>query len=1668
MADSCMAGPYLRVDLVVVISCMVTPQIIEPYNRRFRPTRDDEETNEVIIIVVQLPQLAACGPLRSQIHGIISLEDRQESPSLGTLAIHFLLCEKMADSVPSPASPHPKGSVASKCCKLNKSSGRSAFLLALYFILKPYQDIKSKPWEKGKNGEVEGKSGGKEDTADAPRKETRFSPSSRQAETHKLSSHVMVNIMGDLTQGHGRLCSRSPPVPCPPGTFLSGMGPHNTPFCHPCPAEFFNPWHGQNACFPCGSEAFQPEEGKDTCVCRRPGRVFQPSDGQCPCLPGYQDIGEPMGCVQREHKNCKDGATWNQEGLCLTKEQWHHHCAHEVCPTPGDAHGYDPSLGLCLCWGQQSSGMCGPLCPEAQRHILQLSCTEGIPRISVTEGTGSQDFYLLDMSSSPRAVGHPCHLDQGKKSVPLYVIRVNEHGFWGLTRPGPELLHLLGLPLMDPRHSDQSPGKLRKEYQPHSWSLSLNSTHSGDAAGIQNPTVCLQTNDTLAFLLTPEHYPEYDLGHFYNTLQQFDWGRFRALAEEFHLAERSPRLFLQQFQQPGVYVFRLSSNRHRKMYLRTLPPGGRCFAHGPFVSTTPRYLIQTGIAKIPKPVKKPHWPGVLGGMLLLLGLCLLLLIQCNHLSWARKAAPHPVFRTHQRAYNLDVYISSRTGVTSVKRTQSRPECGVLTAEGSHGGTWEDQVDLECFDTEAFFEVLHQQSLAMTAKLSQTTEEVTESPKGHPLKAGGSKMTSRLDTLLGHLSQTMLQEGHRLKAWGFLGTGTGAELLQPASAGPQGGADDIIVNPVTKLMVPGPNCMMLPTSGHIGPIPPGYFIHPNTGQVLPEAGHLGYDLLNAALIPTTDSNAGGVRTAAAAILPYVPYPASPATGYPPATHLPTLQPGRASQLGALMSDPLTGIEVPVLAVTLHPQTRQWLTLGGTYLSPLTKTLAPLELGGPMKDPVTGDIVPILGVGLDEHTGQVLAVGGLRDATGNLLLPGDSFVEPLSGKTVQLLGASQQAGQILPHSGGSQALLDANVLVAQRQVIKMLQQYREAPGSGAQGLLESSIRDMRQALALSLHHILQQAQRLERQLQAARDIEATGGCLGVMRYPGTELWVPALYGMEIPDPEGSGLMVPILGMQKDGDSCNTTPLVGTMEDAAGGGLVPISIGAQAIDPLTGKRGPVIGARMDPSTRVVVPVVQVLEALPRGVRNPNSIPLEQELRARQQYWQLQEQEEQRLAEHLWHLSQEFHFHPGHEARLQLRTAEEACAALEACCLQETERRAGALSMLSSPESCLLSQADKKEWEEEAQVLLGMRKVLQSLGQALEKLRKVSVRLQSQEEEACRQQSEDQSPRVWRRHRKVMQHLSDEFQEVVRDRQSFLGRALGKLQFHRELSSLQLLHIQITTSGTPVCLENYPGGRFYGTVTTCLGNQAALCPVLIPFLRVITAMLSEDQGHHPGLEEQRPGADADKVDNIWITPLFSIMKKIDTWSPDPRGMAELQRQIHRRQDPKNSLQKTQTTQGEPVTVQVMHLSAWEFVVYQYGLSILHLLIPQLQAPETTLQIASHLPAMEVSGNAFKGSFFYQSTENTLFVQRECLASVGSFVLLLIHCLAHITTGDFNQDSNPRFLGLFYEVVITYTELLFLCDSDIIPQDNKCWAESLLQGGILYHIADVSSFLGQ
>lgn len=58
------------------------------------------------------------------------------------------------------------------------------------------------------------------------------------------------------------------------------------------------------------------------------------------------------------------------------------------------------------------------------------------------------------------------------------------------------------------------------------------------------------------------------------------------------------------------------------------------------------------------------------------------------------------------------------------------------------------------------------------------------------------------------------------------------------------------------------------------------------------------------------------------------------------------------------------------------------------------------------------------------------------------------------------------------------------------------------------------------------------------------------IGEMSLPHSDMCVPALLGMEYPDPMGSGLSVPVLGCQSD-LSGNTIPLAGTMEDPGGKG-------------------------------------------------------------------------------------------------------------------------------------------------------------------------------------------------------------------------------------------------------------------------------------------------------------------------------------------------------------------------------------------------------------------------------------------------------------------------------------------------------------------------------------
>lgn len=107
---------------------------------------------------------------------------------------------------------------------------------------------------------------------------------------------------------------------------------------------------------------------------------------------------------------------------------------------------------------------------------------------------------------------------------------------------------------------------------------------------------------------------------------------------------------------------------------------------------------------------------------------------------------------------------------------------------------------------------------------------------------------------------------------------------------------------------------------------------------------------------------------------------------------------------------------------------------------------------------------------------------------------------------------------------------------------------------------------------------------------------------------------------------------------------------------------------------------------------------------------------------------------------------------------------------------------------------------------------------------------------------------------------------------------------------------------------------------------------------------------------------------------------------------------------------------------VDINKLSPLQFVVYQFGVFIAKLLQHSLDVPEVNLLLASELPPNDYTKNAFRNSFFYEHARKMLYIRQERMDSVGDFVVLLVHCLAHIKVGDLTDDGNVLFLRSFYK----------------------------------------------
>ncbi|KTF80235.1 hypothetical protein cypCar_00019259, partial [Cyprinus carpio] len=815
---------------------------------------------------------------------------------------------------------------------------------------------------------------------------------------------------------------------------------------------------------------------------------------------------------------------------------------------------------------------------------------------------------------------------------------------------------------------------------------------------------------------------------------------------------------------------------------------------------------------------------------------------------------------------------------------------------------------------------------------------------------------RVAVLADEMTEKVSVESQRLGAWVVLKEGTGAQLLCPATGSvlsrediiaPDGSlraCDAVHVNPLTGLIQPNSNAHMLLASGHSMPVPPDFFLHSQTGKLLPMAGNVGFDPVSSTLVFTADACVGEVGKWELPLLPFIPYPPSRHAELHAASKLRGLRSGQRLMLGGPMCDCDTGVLVPIQAVTIHPQTGLVYPLGGVHTCPISRLWQPIQIGSPMLDPRTGDLVLITGITLDPHTGAVLPVGGL--------LLGESFIEPLSGRMVRVGGGSVRGGKVVPHAGGFQALLDSQALGACLRMAELLQGFSEEWSSAAadpQGDLDrlsAATSELEQAWKSSQHCMLQLLSRLEAVQGQARGVVENGGSVGEIKLPGIELSLPALPGLEYPDPGGSGLHVPVLGAQLDWMSGSMVPLAGTMEDADGKGLVPIHFGAQTVDPVTGVLAPVVGASLDVWKRTVVPVT-VSQILTLG-ENPDSVTVEalqKESSVQGNYWREQTLKEEemvgdfdRAIKH--YLSTSIHESDCIDWMDTDRHLRETAAEIQESAQCEAQRKA-----LQNSELSLLLQAhvlhtftggDEEEWEQQCYWHTELKAVLNRVSVSMERLQRDRDQLSAQETQHLDGKLREQD--LW---------------EHLMQRQAELDAALSTLHCARQVCQLRADIAQSLVCGT-FWYKDFGMLQPKG-VRNPLKVIAMTQQKILPRLERLIQLLEETKALGQSTSTQRQQSsgkqafDRDSASRAW-TESVSVVKGVSTQSfKDQMKAPSVSEQ--NATVPSLPLSNPSYTQKSQEKTQLNHSQDVQFL-QEPGLSA-HISIPQLAEEDWSRLVA-------------------------------------------------------------------------------------------------------------------
>ncbi|PIK35706.1 hypothetical protein BSL78_27462 [Apostichopus japonicus] len=561
------------------------------------------------------------------------------------------------------------------------------------------------------------------------------------------------------------------PTPCTAGTYREYKFGESEDDCLPCPVDHFNHLTGQAGCYHCGAEAYQELIGQSECTCIGVNREFQPSDRKCLCEHGYETlVGREQDCVKHVYEICEEGTSRNQDGDCLTETGWEEFCRNEGCLSPDDYIGYDSTLSLCKCNVDDLQEICDLECRLAQRNRIEMVCDDPpYMRVTYPDDVGTVQVPVGSLSrviNSRNAItGDQCDaLDGSTKTI--HMTEMSSSGFLGVYDPdATQVVSLLSSNAKgelnitvnststsepftaDPITATAGGARRRLLFYGNETKLinrkllSTSDVSGSSFSGVMNPAVCLKYGETMMFYVDNQNYPVYSRENLYNTNEKFDYGGFRELEELQSQIGTSTTLFVYQFVDPGVYVFHLSNNTNRKMYIRVMAENAQCSEDGPYFPPTPRYVVQNGIAVESGILLAPDWLTislVLALVLVLTILLVVILILFRKYGWNKESYIRPKYRAKTLHHNFDDYASKGSSVHHVKKYNRHLEANSLAAppvedvqiQGAADvkvredefWDYDKQVDLEAFSSSSLYGELSQQSRTVTGELGKQKEE----------------------------------------------------------------------------------------------------------------------------------------------------------------------------------------------------------------------------------------------------------------------------------------------------------------------------------------------------------------------------------------------------------------------------------------------------------------------------------------------------------------------------------------------------------------------------------------------------------------------------------------------------------------------------------------------------------------------------------------------------------------------------------------------------------------------------------------------------------------------------------------------------------------------------------------------------------------------------------